>query len=164
MSLTSSGCSRSALSARSSVVIAFLLAASTFSLGQELKAATTLGFSVRVLGPSTAQFLAPRVTALVADETSRSVTIPLSPARESATHVIARFHGDTVNSSAMTARIDRGEIQKLLPGNTTSFALTVPKAPTAAGTSSRSQILELNWKALRTDETANLLEIEIQQY
>jgi hypothetical protein len=168
MFLGSSRCARAAWSSR--LVVAFLLAAATFSLGQETKAATALGFSVRVLGPSSAPFLTPQVTALVANESSHSVTIPLSnqslkAGKRSATQVIAHFHGDAADSSELTARIDVGELRELLPGETaTSWVLIVPKEYLDPRASSRSPILELNWKTARAKETSNLLEIEIRQY
>jgi hypothetical protein len=169
MTLTYSRCARAASSPRSSVVIAFLLATATFSFGQELKAASTLGFSVRVLGASSAEFLTLRVTALVADGSSSSVTIPLSNqsmkvAGQSATQVIARFRGDTANTRALTARIDGGDMQKFRPETATSAVLIIPKEHLADGTSFRNRILKLNWKTAPTEDTSNVLEIEMRQY
>jgi hypothetical protein len=171
MSRRSGRCAHVFSSFRSNVVLAFLLGLATFSSGQELKAAaTTLGFSVRVLGPSGAQFLAPRVTQLGNDEFSSSVTVPLNNdsmriARESATQVVARFRDDNANSRALTARVDGGEMQRLRPGETATAAMLVlPKEHLAGGTSSRNRILELSWKSAHAEDTSNILEIEIRQY
>jgi hypothetical protein len=166
MSFTSSDCARAASCIRSTIVLS-LLTATTMSFGQELKAASTLGFSVHVLGPSTAQFLSVQSTKPVDDEYSGSVSIPLGaePSKSSAIEVIARFHGDTSNSSVLTARVDGGETQKLFRRQTTaSSVLSVPRQHVAAGAPSRIRVLELNWKTVRAEEDSNVLEIEILQY
>jgi hypothetical protein len=169
MSLTSIGVARSCIPG--CLGIAFLITATAFSFGQDLKAASTLGFSVRVVAPGTAHFLSPRVTEVPPDGYSSSVMIPLGTEssradNKSAMQVIARFRGENGNnSSELSARIGRGELQKFVLAETKNFSvLAIPKERLAVGTSDRGRILELKWSTTISDPVSNVLEIELRQY
>jgi hypothetical protein len=161
MCVTTSGCATYSFVCCAAALGLVLLTTAQFSSGQELKAASTLDFSVRVLGQSGTPF-----------QTLRPISIPLN--LESSQHVprsivqvVARFRGAMLApASGLTARIDGGTPQNFVPGDMSSASvLTLANDRSVAGArSSRNRMLELDWKPPQTDSGLTILELEIRQY
>jgi hypothetical protein len=172
MCVTTSGCATYSFVRCAAALGLVLLTTAQFSSGQELKAASTLDFSVRVLGQSGTPFQTLRPMDVAVEGMTRVISIPLN--LESSQHgprsivqVVARFRGAMLApASGLTARIDGGTPQNFVPGDMSSASvLTLANDRSVAGArSSRNRMLELDWKPPQTDSGLTILELEIRQY